>query len=112
LRPAGRQIPVGDFPVNIALHPAGQFAAVSHCGYGQHEIVVINTARRTSASAGELARKLLRIGLFGDGLMLNCSGASGEVIHRVAFANGYLTGRRNSTLRDPRLEGISAGLCP
>ena len=28
LKPAGRQIEVGDFPVNIAIHPTGQFAAV------------------------------------------------------------------------------------
>ncbi len=30
LKPVGRQIPLGDFPVNIALHPDGKFAAVLH----------------------------------------------------------------------------------
>src|SRR6266702_3510285 len=42
LRPAGRQIQMGDFPVNIALHPTGQFAAVLHCGYARHEVRVVD----------------------------------------------------------------------
>src|SRR6266496_33199 len=41
LRPAGKQFLVGDFPVNIALHPAGKFAAVLHCGNGPQEIIVL-----------------------------------------------------------------------
>src|SRR5690242_5732750 len=32
LNPAGRQVELGDFPVNIAVHPAGRFAAVLHTG--------------------------------------------------------------------------------
>src|SRR5882672_1839381 len=41
LRPVGKQIVVGDFPVNLALHPGGKFAAVLHCGNGPNEIVVL-----------------------------------------------------------------------
>src|SRR5262245_25824871 len=41
LRPVGKQVVVGDFPVNIALEPRGRFAAVLHCGNGQHEITVL-----------------------------------------------------------------------
>ncbi|HYG36189.1 MAG TPA: phosphoesterase, partial [Clostridia bacterium] len=33
LRPVGQQIDLADFPVNIALHPGGRFAAVLHAGY-------------------------------------------------------------------------------
>ena len=47
LRPAGRQVEVGDFPVNIAMHPEGKFAAILHCGYGQHEIKILDTAATT-----------------------------------------------------------------
>ena len=42
LRPAGRQVALGDFPVNIAVHPDGGIAAVLHCGHGPHEIVVVD----------------------------------------------------------------------
>src|SRR5437867_5451351 len=42
LRPVGKQVLLGDFPVNIAVHPGGRFAAVLHCGYGPHEIVIVD----------------------------------------------------------------------
>src|SRR4051794_22952769 len=42
LRPAGRQIPMGDFPISVAIHPQGKLAAVLHSGYGQHEIVLVD----------------------------------------------------------------------
>jgi effector-binding domain-containing protein len=41
LRPAGKQVPLGDFPVNIALHPSGKYAAILHAGYGAHEVVTV-----------------------------------------------------------------------
>src|SRR5688572_17695540 len=42
LRPAGRHIELGDFPVNIALHPTGEFAAVLCAGYREHEVVIVD----------------------------------------------------------------------
>src|SRR6266498_2794245 len=50
LRPAGRQIVVGDFPVNMALHPDGKWLAVLHAGYGEHEVIIIElkTQKKTS----------------------------------------------------------------
>ena len=53
LRPAGEQVAVGDFPVNLALHPGGKFAAVLHCGNGQHEVIVIEvpSGRQVSRAA-------------------------------------------------------------
>src|SRR4051794_40887865 len=45
LRPVGRQVVVGDFPVNIAVAPGGHFAAVLHSGQGAHEIAVLDTAK-------------------------------------------------------------------
>ena len=42
LKPAGRHIALSDFPVNIALHPGGQFAAVLHAGHGKHVIAILD----------------------------------------------------------------------
>src|SRR5207253_309534 len=36
LKPAGKQVALGDFPVNMALHPSGEWLAVLHAGYGDH----------------------------------------------------------------------------
>jgi len=59
LRPAGRQVELGDFPVNIAVHPDGRFAAVVHCGYGPHEIVVVNVKAGTSFRARQSMRHFM-----------------------------------------------------
>src|SRR5438132_10993769 len=42
LRPAGKQVTLGDFPVNIALHPDGRWLAILHAGYGVHEVVIVD----------------------------------------------------------------------
>lgn len=42
LRPVGRQIELRDFPVNIAVHPGGRYAAVLHAGYGAHQVSVVD----------------------------------------------------------------------
>src|SRR5262249_13053602 len=42
LLPAGTQIPLGDFPVNIALHPKEPWAAVLHAGHGDHEVAIVD----------------------------------------------------------------------
>src|SRR3954452_10537019 len=55
LRPAGKQIPVGDFPVNMALHPGRKYAAVLHCGYTAHEVVILDLAKGEVASRTNLA---------------------------------------------------------
>src|SRR5262245_21271370 len=41
IKPAGSQLELGDFPVNIAIHPSSNWLAVLHCGYGQPEIVIV-----------------------------------------------------------------------
>src|SRR5581483_10225717 len=41
LQPAGKQIPLGDFPVNLALHPTGRWIAALHAGFGTHEIAIV-----------------------------------------------------------------------
>src|SRR4051812_12944445 len=38
LRAVGKQVVLGDFPVNIALHPGGTFAAVLHSGWGEQGV--------------------------------------------------------------------------
>ncbi len=42
LKPAGRQLEVGDLPTNIAIHPTGEFAAVLCTGFRTHEIIIVD----------------------------------------------------------------------
>ena len=110
LRPAGRQIEIGDFPVNVAVHPSGKYAAVLHSGYGQHEIVVI------AIPSGEItARENLKESFYGlefssSGKSLVSSGAGEEVIHVFNFEDGKLSNHRTLPLRDANQRGVPAGL--
>ena len=45
LRPAGVQVDLANFPVNIALHPEGKLVAVLHAGYSAHEIAVVDIVK-------------------------------------------------------------------
>ncbi len=96
LRPAGVHLALGDFPVNIALHPDGKFAAVLHAGNSEHEIVVVELRK-------DLPRVVSRVALdqtfYGicfapDGKTLYASGGEYEVVHAFAFDKGLLSDHR------------------
>ena len=110
LRPTGRQIPLGDFPVNIAVHRTGKFAAILHSGHGQHEIVMIDLASEKIISRTPLEEAFYGIEFSRDGTQLFSSGAGNEVIHRFLFRDGQLSNPRPIPLRDAKERGIPSGL--
>jgi len=110
LRPAGKQFLVGDFPVNIALHPAGKFAAVLHCGNGPHEIIVLEIPSGRQVSRAGLDEAFYGITFSRDGTKLFCSGAGKELVHVFSFRDGYLFGHEEIRLRDVKERGIPAGI--
>ena len=110
LRPAGRQIPLGDFPVNIALHPGGRFAAIQHSGHGQHEIIVVELASEKVTSRTPVEEAFYGIEFSRDGSHLLSSGAGTEVLHSFSFADGKLQNHSEIKLRDVKERGIPAGL--
>ena len=110
LRPVGKQLLVGDFPVNIALHPGGKFAAVLHSGYGRNEIVVIEIARERVVSRATIEESFYGMAFSGDGSRLYCSGSASEVVHGFTFAEGYLSAHEELKLRDAKERGVPAGL--
>ncbi len=110
LRPVGQQIPVGDFPVNIALHPGGKYAAVLHCGHGQHEVVILDLTSRAIASRTKLGEAFYGLAFSKDGTRLFCSGSSDEVIHDFHFTDGQLDQPATHALREVKQRGIPCGL--
>src|SRR5882724_10658304 len=110
LRPVGRQIVLGDFPVNIAVHPAGAFSAVLHSGHGRHQIVVVDLAASRVVGEYPVDEAFYGVEFSRDGRELFCSGAGDEVIHRFAFKDGYLSDPKAFHLRDAKQRGIPAGL--
>lgn len=110
LKPAGRQMEVGDFPVNIAVHPGGRYAAVLHSGYGKHEVIVVNLASAEIASRTQVEESFYGLAFSQNGRQLFCSGAGAEVVHQFAFKDGELTDHQEIRLRDAKTRAVPAGL--
>ncbi|MEY2881713.1 MAG: hypothetical protein RLZZ15_4093, partial [Verrucomicrobiota bacterium] len=110
LRPVGRQLPVGDFPVNIALHPDGTFAAVVHSGWGPHEVRILDVKTGRAISQVQLEETFYGLAWSPNGKQLFVSGAGTEVIFAFEFSDGYLAARRELRLRPQKEKGIPSGL--
>jgi len=105
LRPAGKAMELGDFPVNVAMHPSGQFVAVLHAGMREHEIIIValeKTRQRITS------RKIVDQTFYGlcfapDGKKLFASGGEFEVVHEFEFSRGDLFNGKtiNLTANDP-----------
>ena len=110
LRPAGKQIELRDFPVNIALHPKGDFVAILHSGYSANQISIIDLALGKSVSHANIEQSFYGLQFSSDGKRLFCSGAGHEVVHQFDFAHGTLQNHQEIRLRDIEERGIPAGL--
>ena len=110
LRPVGKQIPVGDFPVNVALHPDGRFAAVLHSGYGQHEVRIFEVKTGRAVSQVAIEESFYGLAWSPDGRRLFASGGSAEVVHAFEFKDGYLSAHRELALRPVAEQGVPGGL--
>ncbi|MDE3066328.1 MAG: beta-propeller fold lactonase family protein [Verrucomicrobiota bacterium] len=110
LRPAGRQVLLGDFPVNIAVHPAGRFAAVLHSGYSRNEIIVVDLKAAKVVSRTPLEESFYGLAFSANGRRLYCSGGGQEVVHVFDFKDGRLTPDRELRLRDAQQRGVPCGL--
>ncbi|HUY36651.1 MAG TPA: alkaline phosphatase family protein [Pirellulales bacterium] len=110
LRPAGKQIKLGDLPVQIVLHPKQRFAAVLHAGYGEHEIVVVDLEKQRIVSRVALAQTFYGLAFDPDGQRLFASGAESEVVHQFRFADGYLSEHRELAVGKPEETYVPAGI--
>lgn len=110
LRPAGKQLKLGDFPVNIALHPKEPWAAVLHAGYGDHEIVIVDLKSYEIVSRANLKQAFYGLCFDPAGERVFASGAEYEVVHEFKFAKGYLSDRRELKIGEVKDEHVPAGV--
>lgn len=96
LRPVGKQIPLGDFPVNLALHPTGRWLAALHAGYGTHEIVVVAIQDNAQKIVCRVPVDQVFYGVCfaPDGKTLFASGGEQEIVHAWDFADGLVNRHR------------------
>src|SRR5262249_37456997 len=94
LRPAGKHLELGDFPVNLALHPSRLWLAALHAGQSEHEVIVIDLKRQKIANRVTLDQAFYGLCFSPDGKTLFASGGEYEVVHAFDFDNGLLSKHR------------------
>ncbi len=113
LKPAGRQLELGDFPVNIALHPTGEFAAVLCAGFKEHEVIIVdlNPDRTRVLSRVQIDQGFYGLTWSNDGRQIFASGGEFEVVNVFDFDKGYLTkGKTIDATVAKNRKGIVGGL--
>ena len=110
LRPAGRQIVLGDFPVNLALHPAGQYLAALHSGYGDHEVMIVDLKKQKVVNRVVLDQTFYGLRFAPDGKRLFVSGGEFEVVHAFDFADGLLSNHKQLAVAKPTDRFVVAGI--
>jgi YVTN family beta-propeller protein len=111
LRPAGQQIELdNNLPVNIALSPDGKYAAILHCGYKAHEVVIVDLAAQKTVDRAKLGEAFYGLTFSRDGKKIYCGGASMEVVYLFDFSEGKLGERKNIRLRPVTEIGVPTGV--
>ncbi len=110
LRPVGRQVPLGDFPVNIAVHPGGRYAAVLHSGYGKQLIAVVDIPAARVVTNLPVREAFYGLEFSRNGKELFCSGAGDEILHRFTFRNGVVAEGKEIRLHPAKQREVPAGL--
>ncbi len=90
IKPVGKQIELGDFPISIALD--GNIAAVLHAGYGPHEIIIVNTTPKKEriTSRVVIEQSFGGLAFSPNGKHLFVGGGEFDVIHHFAFDGALL----------------------
>jgi YVTN family beta-propeller protein len=93
LKPAGRQSGLGDFPVQVAVHPVEPVLAILHAGYGEHEVVTVNA--RSGRIIGRVALPETFAGLVwsADGKQLYVGAGFDDRIYRFDHSGGLLSNK-------------------
>ena len=110
LRPVGKQVVIGDFPVNLAVHPSGKFVVALHAGYGQHELVSVALPEGKVIARVALGDAFYGLAFSPDGTRIYTSGAGDETVVEHAFKAGHFSEPQRIQLRDIKERGVPAGL--
>jgi len=112
LSPAGRSLPLGDLPLNIAVSPNRRYLAVTNNGQGKHSLQLIGVKKGRLLHSLEIPTAWLGLAFGDDSKTLYVSGGNTNAILRYTIAKKKLVLRDTLALGKPWPERISpTGLC-
>jgi DNA-binding beta-propeller fold protein YncE len=111
LTPVGKQLPLGDLPLNIALSPDKKLAAVTNNGQSDQTIQLIDVEKEVILDSIIIAKAWLGLTFSNDGKFIYASGGNDNRIIIYSVIKNKLAGFDTITIGKPWPERISvAGL--
>ncbi len=112
LSPAGKSLPLGDFPMNIAVSKSGRLLAVTNNGQGMHSLQLMDTRKETILHNLEIPCGWLGLDFSSDEKSLFVSGGNQNAVYRYTIDQQKLKLRDTFIVDTPFKAKISlAGLC-
>jgi DNA-binding beta-propeller fold protein YncE len=91
IKEAGRQSRLGDFPVLAEIHPTDPVMAVLHAGYGEHEVITVNTNNGKIIGRVSMPETFAGLTWSRDGKQLYVGGGWDDLIYRFENHQGLLS---------------------
>jgi YVTN family beta-propeller protein len=110
LSPAGKNIGLGDFPLNMAMSPDGRYLAINHNGHSRQFVAIIDLQTEKKVSDVSLDKSFYGIAFSKNGQTLYVSGAADNIIYAYDFNRGYLSNDRKIVLDKPAVKTYPAGI--
>lgn len=90
LKPAGKSLPLGDFPAAVVASPDRKYAAVLHCGFSQHEVRIMDVEHEKEISSAPQKNMWIGAAWSPDGKTLYVSGGANDVLIKYPVNKGKL----------------------
>ena len=107
LTPVGKQLPLGDFPLNIAISPDKKLAAVTNNGQSDQTIQLIDIEKEVILDSIIIEKSWLGLSFSKDGKYIYASGGNDNRIIKYSVSNNKLAGVDTITIGKPWPERIS-----
>ena len=92
LTPAGKSLPLGDLPLNIAISPSKKFLAVTNNGQSTQSIQLIDAKRNAVLSEIEIPKSWLGLKFSADEKYLYASGGNDNWILKYEIKKALSSG--------------------
>jgi len=110
IKPAGKQVVLGDFPVHVEMHPVEDVAAVLHAGYGAHEIVLVDLKTKKVKSRATVPQAYYGLHFSANGDTLWAGGGEDRVVHQFKYNKGYLLDYKKIVVGRPNEKIVVCGV--
>jgi len=90
LSPAGKSLPLGDFPMNLVVSPSGKFMAVTNNGHGRQTIALIDPYSEKILDETEIRKSWYGLTFNKDETRLYASGGNDNMILIYQVGNSRL----------------------